>query len=201
MMKYHYGNSNREQREYIENRIRTELGVCQSALVDELMRAGFDGFTWDEVENVYPDPEEWTLAQCREYIREHVGDEPGDCCFRPSDMDRAMCVELLEGAGIACGDDDSLDVLRDAVEANIDDETLDGLEAWREAVTDCAEPQEVFEWWVINDTFLADDLRNLGEPILDNGYGRWWGRGSTGQSIALDPTFWVIFQGQVAKLA
>ena len=44
---------------------------------------------------------------------------------------------------------------------------------------------EVFEWWSVNDWF-AEKLKEQGEVILDNDYGIWWGRATTGQMIWMD---------------
>ena len=49
------------------------------------------------------------------------------------------------------------------------------------------EPQEIFEWWLVSQ-WLADNLKAIGEPVLDNDYGTWWGRTVTGQSMELDGT-------------
>jgi len=53
---------------------------------------------------------------------------------------------------------------------------------------DVIDTKEVYEWWVCSD-WLIEKLRALGEPILSNDYGEWWGRCCTGQAIKLD---WVI---------
>ena len=45
--------------------------------------------------------------------------------------------------------------------------------------------QEIYEWWVCSD-WMIGKLRALGEPILSNDYGDWWGRCGTGQAIKLD---------------
>ncbi len=47
------------------------------------------------------------------------------------------------------------------------------------------EPQEIFEWWLVSKWF-AEKLLAAGEPVLENEYGRWWGRCTTGQSIEID---------------
>ena len=47
------------------------------------------------------------------------------------------------------------------------------------------EPQEILEWWVISNWF-AEQLKEHGEPVLENDYGTWWGRTTTGQAIKLD---------------
>jgi hypothetical protein len=52
-------------------------------------------------------------------------------------------------------------------------------------VSDNAEPAEVFEWWEVG-TWLYNKLRDYGEVGIDNGYGHWWGRCCTGQSVTLD---------------
>ena len=47
------------------------------------------------------------------------------------------------------------------------------------------EPQEIFEWWLVSSWF-GKKLLLEGEPVIDNGYGVWWGRTTTGQAISLD---------------
>ena len=51
--------------------------------------------------------------------------------------------------------------------------------------SDEEEPQEIYEWWVVSE-WLAYKLKGLGEPILENDYGIWWGRTTTGQAIYMD---------------
>ena len=41
-----------------------------------------------------------------------------------SQLTREQCVELLDGAGIECREDEGVEVLREAVQANIEDGTL-----------------------------------------------------------------------------
>lgn len=47
------------------------------------------------------------------------------------------------------------------------------------------ESGEIFEWWTVS-RMLERDLREAGQPILDNDYGTWWGRCTTGQQVYLD---------------
>ncbi len=47
------------------------------------------------------------------------------------------------------------------------------------------EPQEIFEWWLVS-PWLGRKLMIEGQPVLDNGYGVWWGRCTTGQAISMD---------------
>lgn len=49
------------------------------------------------------------------------------------------------------------------------------------------EPREIFEWWLVT-AWLAEKLQAIGQPILENDFGSWWGRTCTGQSILLDGT-------------
>lgn len=54
------------------------------------------------------------------------------------------------------------------------------------------EPREIYEWYLIGNSWAKEKLLKLNEPILDTVFGTWWGRTCTGQHIALDPTFWDI---------
>lgn len=53
------------------------------------------------------------------------------------------------------------------------------------AADDLDASQEVFEWWLVSE-YLARKLKERGEPVLENDYGTWWGRTTTGQAIAMD---------------
>lgn len=129
--------------------------ACQSSLVDELLKcqirvpddwkpsAQDTLFSYDDIENLYPDSSDWDEAECAAWIAEYCG------------------------ANVMCDDDD--------------------LDRLREIVQDNAEPAEIFEWWLV-ESGLAEGLRQIGEPVLDNGYGTWWGRTCTGQAILSDGT-------------
>lgn len=47
------------------------------------------------------------------------------------------------------------------------------------------EQQEIYEWWAVT-PYLAERLSQVGEPLLENDFGRWWGRTCTGQAISMD---------------
>jgi hypothetical protein len=47
------------------------------------------------------------------------------------------------------------------------------------------EPQEIFEWWVVT-PYVARRLCQMGQPMLENDFGTWWGRTCTGQAIYID---------------
>lgn len=48
-----------------------------------------------------------------------------------------------------------------------------------------ADQQEALEWWFVSG-WLYWRLRDRGEMVLDSDYGRLWGRGTSGQRIAMD---------------
>ena len=122
---------------------------CDSMLVDELIklvgslphedREFASAWSYDEIRNLYPNPEDWDADDCRAWLSEHVSE-----------------------------DTDGLD--------------LDGLQ---DAVRDNNEPAEVFEWWRVS-SWLCDELHEIGEVTIDNGYGHWWGRCCTGQQFIMD---------------
>lgn len=57
---------------------------------------------------------------------------------------------------------------------------------------------EIYQWFWVDDGF-ANELNGVLECVLDNEYGKWWGRQACGQSIDLDPTFWEIAKLRVKQ--
>ena len=53
------------------------------------------------------------------------------------------------------------------------------------------EPQEIYEWYAISER-LAEDLKSLDYPVLENEYGYWMGRTTTGQSMLLDSIIYEV---------
>lgn len=201
MKTIHYGNATDKQREYIRGMIHNRLGSCQSALVDMLLgRDDVDGFSTDDIEGMYPDQSAWDMDKCREYLRDNGIDTPDP---DPWKMTRDELIDTgYAGIGIDTRDEYAHitdDEARGQVISAMDSEDLEGLEDWREAVRQNADAQEIYEWWPVEDSYLVEQLKEIGEPILDNDYGTWWGRTCTGQSIELDPTFWAIFQDALQK--
>jgi len=111
---------------------------------------------------------------------------------------QATAERLLDGEVLAC--QSSL------VDTRLADGRLDGWQ-WDEVENPWAEaegdgqpaPQEVFEWWLVT-RWLAEELRAIGEPVLDNGFGYWWGRSCTGQAILLDGTLQVIAERLIERM-
>ena len=180
--------------------IEVEILANQSSLVSALIGPefneygigtdGFDGFTTDDIENVYRDFSNATIGECREYLNDIGGDEPD---VNPWKMNRDELAELLADVSIQVYDHESESDLRAAVIANIDDETIDGLGEWRTAANNLAQenPNESYQWFLVSE-WLCGKLRDAGEIVIDNGYGQWWGRGCAGQAIAMDGTIQAI---------
>jgi hypothetical protein len=61
--------------------------------------------------------------------------------------------------------------------------SIEDIENLNDEETD--EYHEIFEWWAISE-WLANKFREYKEPVLDNDYGTWWGRTTTGQAIKMD---------------
>ena len=148
----HYGNASSKQREYVESKIRQELGSCQSTLVEGAFKAEF--FSYDDIQNIYTSWDPGKKGTCEHCDEEEMLHYDYDCC--------ESCWDNYEQS---------------------------------------EHIQEIFEWWPLESSFLVEDLLKMGEPVLSNDYGDWWGRTCTGQSISLDPTFWSIFQEHIQTIS
>lgn len=221
--------------------------ACQSYLVDSLLSLGMQGilqgsdiddFQWDSVENPYPDPDDWTLQECKDYCDEHgidTADLPDvdPCRGWPSvntvatalqkyqdhfdhfrDGEDTLTIELgiyTDGGWKVCLDTDTVGVFGYDSQASwtgdpstvpvydialdllaecrdqVDTDTDDTLEQYRDAIRDNAEPAEIYEWWLVSD-WLCGQLRAIGEPVLEAGGNAYWGRTCTGQAYLMDGT-------------
>lgn len=56
-----------------ERYIDKEVLKCDSSLVCDLLEQEKGEWTSEHVRNLYPDPENWDVKQCREWLDEHVG--------------------------------------------------------------------------------------------------------------------------------
>ena len=173
-----------EIEERAEGYMRHEVLACQSSLVDDLMQDDRDGFQVDDVTNLYPDPESMDLEACRSYLDDRGITLPDP---EPWAMTAAELLDLLKTHDMEPEDEADEADLRNLVVVGMDEEEIDGLKAYRETVSDNAEPQEVYEWWLVS-SWLAGQLKEIGEPVLDNDYGYWWGRTCTGQGMIMDGT-------------
>jgi hypothetical protein len=164
-----------------------------SSLVTDSMELSDSGlgdigkeFSYENVKNLRPDPSDWTIEQCREWLDDKGNGHPDP---DPWGMKRDELVAYLhpdwdgESETLAEYDDDRIraDVIREINDSDSD------LEEWRSAVRDSAEDAEVYQWFRVSD-WLAGELDTDGECVLDNAYGQWWGRQCCGQSLIMDGT-------------
>lgn len=188
-----------------------DVWCCDSSLVDDALKLDGEGdlgkeFSYENVKNLRPDPSDWDLEQCKEWLEDKGhdlpdpnpwsnsrdglirlihGDDMADAIeeFLGHDEADGPAPELSEDARIVMGASD--DMLRETAIEQIEDETIDGLHEWRQAVSDNAEDEEVYEWWRVSN-WLGEKLVEIGECVMDNNYGYWWGRCCTGQGFIMD---------------
>lgn len=181
-------------REFVER----EVGVCVTREIEYILRMSWDDsnapYSWDDVENFNgPDTDDWDIDLCREFLDDHGGDYPDP---NPFEMDKEDLDEFAEENEIDWSDivkyyEDGYISVQDKrliVITVIDEGEAEGLDAWREAVRECAEenPPEIFEWWTVSN-WLADKLYAKGECVIRNRFSpSLWGRQTTGQAIFLD---------------
>ena len=181
----HYNNATPEQRRYIEERIRSCV-YCQTGLIDALTRHDISsgpiaGFSAEDIQNMeYP-----ACPECGEKMDETTEQWCGNCCKLISDEpdpDEEHC---------RC-DEDNRDMS--------DDDAFHCPNCGHVCTDPESEYYEAYEWWLITDSWVFARLREMGEVVIDNDYGTWWGRTCTGQSIVLDPAFWEIYQDRVREI-
>jgi len=185
--------------ETAERLLDLEVLVCQSSLVDSLLReATRPGWTSDEIENLWHEADDMWFDACYATLAEFGTNSPEP---DPYAMDYVQLLDTAVGAsdqvlgdGLFCALEEN--ELRRVVVGLIDDGMVEGLDVWRDAVRELP-PREVYEWWLVT-PYLLQKLRHIGEPVIDNGYGHWWGRTCTGQSILLDGTLQLIARRMMA---
>jgi hypothetical protein len=181
--------------EAVDRLINQDILCCDSSLVTDCLRLAYESsdecareWDTDKFSNMRADPSAWNLARCKEWLDDNGYDHPDP---DPWSMDRETMLPLftVEYTRLGRAVDLTDEQLRSLLVEDIDDEVIDGLEAWRELVNDHAgeHEAEVYEWWRVTDWF-ARKLETIGECVLDNNYGTWWGRQATGQSMEMDGT-------------
>lgn len=174
-----------------------------------------EGFGIDEIRNLYgPDPSDWNAEQCREYASDNgidlpemptvTPDVPDDFPVHPLDddepaQDRATCntcdrswddavVTNYTPSPAARCPFEAFHEMPD-LDAEEDDSPRGWLTEAREACREHAQenPAYVYEWYLV-DSWLCEQLHRIGEVTIDNGYGDFWGRTCTGQSLLMDGT-------------
>lgn len=159
-----YGNRTKTQRDRIESLVQSEIGNCQSSLIDMLLqREDVGGFTLDDIQGRFVDPTGWAWETIQEFAKDNgielpeYWDEDGD----PEEDDRYQ------------------------------EECIEAIREWGSD-----NPAEPYEWWPVG-RMLCKDLQDLGEVTIDNEYGYWWGRCTTGQMIDMDSVWddWLRLKG------
>lgn len=183
--------------ELAERYVEHEILCCDSSLVDDAIKLGFEEHgdfakEWDmeNVKNLRPETSEWTLGQCKEWLDDNGHDLPDR---NPWAMTREQLIEEIhwgdkpDAADMEFQETAGETNLRARLIEDINDEYVGGLDEWREAVRDNANDAEIYQWFRVTDWF-ADQLDSIGEAVMDNAYGKWWGRQCCGQSIIMDGT-------------
>jgi len=192
--------------ELAEMYMERDILHCDSCLVTDLMEccSGHGvpkGFDYENVTNLYVSPDNWGVEECKDWLEEHGYDIPD-----PDPWGLETVEDLLEALNEDPEDPaekykgKTVDELRAILIEEIDDESVDGLDDYREAVRDNASDHaaEIYEWWRVND-WLAKQLVEIGECVLDNDYGYWWGRCCTGQGMIMDGTLQQISARHVSE--
>lgn len=180
--------------ELAEMYLRRDVWCCDSCLVDDMLKNSCElpgdmaqEWSFENVSNLSIDSSDWDLERCKAWLDDESADYPDP---NPDNMGRDELLELLDGVEEA----EDLEPMTDeqltarAWEA-IADEEIDGLDEYREAVRNYRDENqpEIYEWWQV-DKWLAGKLEEIGECVLTNSYGVWWGRCCTGQGILMDGT-------------
>jgi hypothetical protein len=149
-----------------------EVLCCDSALISELTQHAEtlplddrEAFSIDAIRNLTPDPSEWDAPTCLHWLADHTGEDN----YRRRAEDWPG-----EVARFAAYEGQTAEEWEDAALAELQD-----------AIRDQAEPAEVFEWWRVS-SWLCKHLDAIGEVTIDNGYGCWYGRTTTGQGLLMD---------------
>lgn len=139
--------------------ISNHIFANQTLLIEELFLKGF--FNFDSIENLYNEKLIYGLSKKLYTLEEEMFDLE-DLLEETTDINEIKAIKRR----------------KKVIKGEIDD-ILDEIKYLKE------NPQEIFEWWLVTD-WLGQKLYEKGEPVLRNGFGTWWGRTTTGQSIEMD---------------
>lgn len=133
----------------------------------------------------YPQYQRWSTEECKRWCQQ----QGNDLYAEIDGYDRAA-LEVWLADVIQFGVEEiSTDILRTILRRRLDDEGEQGLSLWRQVVQ--TDAPNIYEWWGI-EVELADDMLDIGQYVLKNEYGQWWGRCCTGQNILMDGTIQAI---------
>lgn len=197
-----------------------EVLICQSGLVDTILKYGFESrwiadelFTIDDIENYYqrydiddlisdnPDTYEEFILDNADLLTETYSDEYDEWRKQHPDVDEEDVEQFLDWLEefAPFGDEEGeIRMTRRELLENIplDEDDIDTLYDYFERNSvEIEDPYaEIYEWWVVTDWF-AEKLKAKGEAILDQWGGPWWGRRTTGQAIYMDSVIQEIAWG------
>lgn len=191
------------------NLVHQHVYICQSSLVDEMLRREI--FEYDDIEGLqqpkdesdlaYDYEDEWEkykaakdekLATFRDYLILKEVSLGSDLSNYADDDLEELCPDELD-------DWNELLELRETLEEDLIYDfaeylkEIENVDEW-----DLTEEVEIFEWWVVSD-WLQHQLEERGEAFLKNDYGDWWGRSCSGQAIAIDSVIESIVKDYEAK--
>lgn len=174
---------------HVDSSLVGDLIKLNGASCDGEIRDLRDAFEYDQIENLYVDPSDWDAEQCREYASDQGIDLPDDPEIECPGCHGAS----LTPPCVTCANRGAL-IDPNAAE---DDSAHGWLTEAREACREHAQenPAEVYEWYRVS-AWLCARLREIGEVVIDNGYGEWWGRCATGQALIMDGVLQRIARGQ-----
>lgn len=151
---------NEKLNETIKRIVNQDILVCQSMLVDGMLKK--EVFNYDDIENMYVDnSSKIEELNNNKEVLENEKNEKIDNLQENNENEANLIEENFEKqiSGI--------------------DDQIEELEGEQE------EPQEAYEWWVVSE-WLEGKLRDNNEILLVTDYGTWWGRQTTGQAIEMD---------------
>lgn len=174
-----------------------DILCCDSCLVDDLARMSFESncdvaqeFSIEEWKNVYVDTSDWTAKQCREYCDDNGIEYPSRS--NPFSMGKDEVIEELyyfsdfhHVMDKKKTKNKDVNDLREQLFSEIDKEIWGNVGDWRDAVEESVVAAEPYEWWRVTE-WLCRELSDIGEVVIDNSYGYWWGRCTTGQALIMD---------------
>jgi len=170
-----------------------DILCCDSCLVDDLARMSFESncnvaqeFSIEKWQNVYVDTSDWTAKQCREYCDDNGIEYPTDS--NPFNMEKDALIEELDTLSVIdkkLAKRKDIQYLQEQLFEILDEAQWGDVEDWRLAVRENADAAEPYEWWRVTG-WLCRKLSDIGEVVIDNSYGYWWGRCTTGQTLIMD---------------
>ena len=144
-----------------------EVYYCVSTLIHDLAQNCEDEY-YDEITSVCIQ-DDW-----QEAATNHT-----------NELNRDECAEILDSIGIEVFNAESVETLREAIDANIMDDTIDAQEFCEDHRLD-PYTREAYEHWIVSN-WLAGKLEAAGEMVSRDIHGLTiWGRCTTGQAILID---------------